>query len=186
VEDIATRKWAVLQAIAAQAAEQQRQDALPWAAAVIAHSWKRYVLRKRLRKWISIRRRSRAIFMRPYWHMWHIYASVRRRSAMARKRSVLRAWHDYCDDMETHYKAVIMWTARFMHNWRDVHLTWALCPAQSFSSPPEQLATQRQERGPVVVLRLPRVVNFKGCFCIKSIVIVCGAESNGKGSRGCM
>lgn len=117
----------LLQTIEAHAAEMQRQDVIPWAASIIVKCWKRYMLRKRLLKWIHMRRRIRSLFMRPYWQMWHLYASIRRRSAMARKRAVLRAWGGYCDDMEHLHKAVIVWTADLMHTWQDTHLTWALC-----------------------------------------------------------
>ena len=110
---------AVLQTIEAHAAEMQRQDALPWAANLIARRWKRHMLRKRLLKWITMRRRIRALFMRPYWQMWHLYASITRRGSMARKRAVLRAWWGYCDDMQHLHKAVIVWTAAVSYT----HLT---------------------------------------------------------------
>jgi hypothetical protein len=116
-----------LQAIEAHAHELQRRERLPWAAAVVARNWRRYVLRRRLLRFIAIRRKARCLLLRPFWALWHRNAGMYRRSRLARKRAALRAWRSYCEEYDLLLKRSLMWLHRLMHSWTEPHVTWALC-----------------------------------------------------------
>ena len=84
-------------------------------------------MRRRLMRFVRLRRKMRAVYLRPFLRAWVLYKNSSQKGERARSRGAFEAWRSYCADMQLLHKKILLWTAATVKNWKDVHLTWQLC-----------------------------------------------------------
>ena len=116
-------------------ADNVKDTMLPWAATLVARAWRRHVARRRLLRFVKLRRKIRGMFLSPYLRAWRNRVVVMRRGNFSRKKAAFDAWRGYCSALQQLHEASIRWLTRTTNNMGGLHLTWKLCaPAEGSSS----------------------------------------------------
>jgi hypothetical protein len=84
-------------------------------------------MRRRLLRYIRLRRHMQHIVMRPLFLAWRAHALAQSWGCVARRRACFLAWRDYCRDLWHLHKRIIVWGWSTVQTMGGMHLTWQLC-----------------------------------------------------------
>jgi hypothetical protein len=125
------RPCAVQEQMQAWVTSAQKENLLPWAAALVARAWRRHVMRRRLMRFVRLRRRMKRIFLLPYLEAWHEATMTQGRGDFLLKQKALQGWREYCAALAQLHERIIAWMTRSVRHLGGLDLTWRLC------APPE-------------------------------------------------
>jgi hypothetical protein len=111
----------------AEASDGSNNQMLPWAAKVFAQAWRRKLLRRRLLRFIRLRRTVRHLALCPYWHAWQRHTAASGLGRVARMRRTFTAWREYCTLLDALHTSTVTWAERTVATMGGFSLTWRLC-----------------------------------------------------------